>query len=155
MKRSRQLTALGILLISGAILLGGCGGGGGGGGVRLTKDEYAAKANALCAGFKGASDAFWSATTSAEITAELDKLVPIEQKLVTDLKKLNPPADEEATAKKAIALGEEVTSSEEELSAALKKGDMTKAQKMIPPLSSKGNQADALFRQLGAKKCAE
>jgi hypothetical protein len=155
MKRSRQITVLGILLISGAILLGGCGGGGGGGGDRLTKDEYAAKANALCAGFEGTSSALWSSTTSAEIIAGLDKLLPIEQKLVTDLKKLNPPADEEATAKKAIALGEEVTSGEEELNAALKKGDMTKAQKMIPPLSSKGNQANALFRQLGAKKCAE
>jgi hypothetical protein len=152
MKRSRQLMVLGILLVSGAILLGGCGGGG----QRLTKDEYAAKANALCAAFNkevDALDASGSFDTVAEIAAGLDRLLPLEKKLIADLKALKPPADEEATAKKAIAFAERTHVSETEISAALKSGDMTKAQKLIAEIDATGNQTDFLFTPLGATEC--
>ena len=154
MKRSRQLTVLGILLVSGAILLGGCGGGGGD---RLTKDEYAAKANAFCAAFNKETDALGntSGMNVTQITAALDKLLPVEKKLIADLKALKPPADEEATAKKAIAFGEQVYAGETKLNAVLKAGDVTKAQKLISEIEVPGNQADTLFTQLGATECAK
>ena len=152
MKRSRQLTVLGILLVSGAILLGGCGGGGGD---RLSKDEYAAKANALCAAFNKEVNATGVLRVTEGITAGMDKLLPFEKKLIADLKALKPPTDEEATAKKAIAFGEQVYAGETKLNAALKSGDMTKAQKLISEIEVPGNQADTLFTQLGATECAK
>jgi hypothetical protein len=153
MKRSRQVTVLGALLISGAILLGGCGGSGGG--KRLTKAEYAAKANALCADLNKASKALGNPTSTAEVTAGLDKLLPVERNLVAKLKKLNPPANEEATAKKAVAAVDQLTTSEEQLNALLKKGDMAKAQKLIATLNGPGSKVNALFKQLGATECAK
>lgn len=153
MKRSRKLTVLGILLVSGAILLGGCGGGGGGD--RLSKDEYAAKANALCAAFNKEVDATGVLRVTEGITAGLDKLLPFEKKLIADLKALKPPADEEATAKKAIAFGEQVYAGEMKLNAALKAGEVTKANKLINEIEVPGHQADDLFTQLGATECAK
>jgi hypothetical protein len=85
----------------------------------------------------------------------MDKLLPEEQKLIADLKALRPPADEEATAKKAIAFGEQVYAGETKLDAALKAGDMTKAQELKSELDVPGNQADDLFTQLGATECAK
>ena len=152
MKRSRQLTVLGILLVSGAILLGGCGGGGGD---RLSKDEYAAKANTLCAAFNKEVGATGTLRVTEGIAAAMDKLLPFEKKLITDLKALKSPADEEATAKKAIAFGEQVYAGETRLNAALKAGEMKKAQKLTTAIEVPGHQADDLFTQLGATECAK
>ncbi len=152
MKRSRQLTVLGILLVSGAILLGGCGGGGDD---RLSKDEYAAKANALCAAFNKEVDATGVLQVTEGISAGMDKLLPFEKKLIADLKALEPPADEEAIAKKALAFGEQVYAGEMKLNAALKAGEMKKANKLINEIEVPGHQADELFTQLGATECAK
>jgi hypothetical protein len=159
MKRGRQITVLGILLISGAIMLGGCGGGGGGSGsgsgsgARLTREEYAAKANSICAAYNKEYDALGEPKSSAEVIAGIDKLLPLQRTMVASLKALNPPSGEEATATKAIALGEELTTRETALSAALKSGDMAKVGEMSAAAEPVSKEADALFRQLGVTEC--
>ena len=157
MKRGRQITVLGILLISGAIMLGGCGGGGGGSGsgsgARLTKEEYAAKANSICAAYNKEYDALGEPKSSAEVIAGIDKLLPLQRTMVASLKALNPPSGEEATATKAIALGEELTTRETALSAALKSGDMAKVGELSAAAEPVSKEADALFRQLGVTEC--
>jgi hypothetical protein len=163
MKRGRQITVLGILLISGAIMLGGCGGGGGGGGggsgsgsgsgARLTREEYAAKANSICAAYNKEYDALGEPKSSAEVIAGIDKLLPLQRTMVASLKALNPPSGEEATATKAIALGEELTTGETALSAALKSGDMAKVGELSAAAEPVSKEADALFRQLGVTEC--
>lgn len=153
MKRSRQVMVLAILVGLGAILLSACGGGSSD---RLSKAEYAAKANALCNDpeLNKASDGLGSVSTPAELSAAIDKLLPLTKKMVAGLKKLNPPADEEATAKKAVAASEEAIAGIEEINAVVKSGDMTKAQKLFAKFQGTGNKADALFLELGAKDCA-
>jgi hypothetical protein len=150
MTKSRLGTV--VLLALGAVLvLSSCGGGGS---KRLTKKQYAAKADTLCAAFNQQVKAAGSPKTVAAIAAAYDKLLSLDRKLVADLKKLKPPANEEKAAARAMTLSDEQATRAAAVVAALKKNDITKASALVKEGNANSSERKTIFKQLGITACA-
>ena len=156
MTRSRLLTTLGVLIALCVLVLVGCGGNSNG--KRLTKAEYAAKANAPCVSFNHEFDALGRGKIPggriSRLTAAkkaLDELFRFGEKTVASLKKLRPPADEEVTAKQAIGLAEAVLKLEAAAVAELNKGDARQATKLQNKMAPSILKYSALNHALGVE----
>ena len=76
-------------------VLPGCGGGGG---QALTKEEYAAKADAICKRGNEQRQGLGNPTNVAELAQVADKTLSVLDDAISDLSKLKPPASEKALA---------------------------------------------------------
>ena len=76
-------------------MLPGCGGGGG---TPLTKEEYAAKADAICGKYNQQTEAFGNPTNLSGLAAVADQTLSVLDKAIGELKTLKPPASEKAIA---------------------------------------------------------
>lgn len=86
-----------LLVVALAVtVVAGCGGGGDA--PRLSRTQYAAKADAICRKYNRQSQAFSNPTNLSELAAAVKKLTPLLDQSVRDLRKLRPPKDEQATA---------------------------------------------------------
>jgi|BarGraNGADG00312_1021997.scaffolds.fasta_scaffold79015_2 hypothetical protein len=150
--KKRGLVIMGLLAIGAVFVLCSCGGGGD---KRLTKEQFAAKANALCVSFSKADKEAGNPSSVAEAITYFEKLTPLYEKRVAALDKLKPPADEEATVNKIVSFEKNETSLAKQLLAALKKNDTTKANKLIASGNSNSGKATALYKQLGITECAK
>jgi hypothetical protein len=153
MKPCRHTAVVGALLVAGVIVVTGCGGGGGG--KRLTKEEFAAKANALCVAFNKQVDTIGNPQTMSEALDAFGKLLPLDRKLVADMEKLRPPADLEQRVKRAVQLGKEQVARAEALIAAVKTGDMVKANQLLYAGNVNTVESKKIFTELGAPDCAK
>jgi hypothetical protein len=154
--KKRRLVIMGLFAIGAVLVLCSCGSSGGGSkGSRLTKEQFAAKANALCVSFNNADKAAGNPSSMAEAVAYFEKLTPLYEKRVADLDALVPPADEQATVDKIVALEKNEASLAEQLLAALKKNDMTTANKLVASGNANSKKAKALYKQLGLTECSK
>lgn len=150
--KKRRLVIMGLFAIVTVLVLSSCGGGGN---KRLTKAEFAAKANALCASFNKADKAAGSPTSLAEAVAYFEKLTPLYEKRVTDLDALKPPADEQATVDKIVALEKDEAAVAKQLLAALKANDQAKANELVASGNANSKKAKVLYKELGLTECAK
>jgi len=151
--KKRRLVIMGLFAIGAVLVLCSCGGGGGN--KRLTKEEFAAKANALCKSFNDADKAAGSPTSLAEAVAYFEKLTPLYEKRVTDLDALKPPADEQATVDKIVALEKDEADVARQLLAALKANDQAKANELVASGNANSKKAKVLYKELGLTECAK
>ncbi len=150
----RRLGIMGLLAIGAVLVLSSCGSGGTGS-KRLTKEQFAAKANALCVSFNKADKAAGTPTSLAEAIAYFEKLTPLYEKRVAGLDKLNPPANEEATVKRIVTLEKKEASVARQLLAALKKNDTAAANKLVASGNANSKAAKGLYEKLGLTECAK
>lgn len=162
MRQTRPPGSLGVIFLVSTVLASGCGGKSG---ARLSKAEYAARANAICAAFgktameatsrmertiKGAPNP----TVLMKKSVEMDsKLLPLFHDMFARLKELKPPAPEQQTADKAVALGEKLTSEVAEMVAAVRGNDIAAAWKIDFESAPISEKLDPMFVTLGATKC--
>ena len=91
--KKRRLVIMGLFAIGTVLVLCSCGGGSSGNnGKRLTKEQFATKANAICLSFNKANSATGTPANISEAIAQVEKLTPLYEKRVSDLTKLKPPA---------------------------------------------------------------
>jgi hypothetical protein len=140
-------------LLLALLLAAGCGGGGGS--KRLTRDQYAAKADAICAKCKQQLKVPRGISSMSELAAAVDKTSPALAKALDEIRKLKPPADEQATVDEWLAQAENVEGDVKEIRDKAKSNDMQGALNAL----SKGNRHNAQSRelatQLGMKVCNE
>ena len=148
----RRLGTVVLLALGAVLVLSSCGGGGS---KRLTKEQFAAKANTLCAAFNKQVKAAGSPATIADAIAMYKTLVPVDRKLIADVKKLQPPANEAADAKRVVTLGEEQATRVEALIAALNKNDTKQANTLIAGGDANQKESKTIFTKLGAPECAK
>ncbi|MGD0167332.1 MAG: hypothetical protein ABSC51_08590 [Gaiellaceae bacterium] len=148
----RRLGTVAVLAIGAALLLCSCGGGGS---KRLSKAQFAAKANALCAAYHLKVKAIATPTSVAELVAGYNKLLPLQRKLVSDMEKLKPPANEEAQVKQAVALGKKQIDRAVALVAAALKGDMAQMNTLIAAGNASKKETATIFTALGVTECAK
>ncbi len=151
----RGLGIIGLLAIGGALVLGGCGGGSGGGGERLSKEQFAAKANALCVTFDKANKEAGTPATLAETISYFEKLIPVYEKRVAELDKLKPPADEEATVNRIVVLEKKEVGLANQLLAALKKNDLEAANELIKSGNANSEEAKGFYKKVSIAECAK
>jgi hypothetical protein len=150
--KKRGLGIMSLLALAAVLVLCSCGGGGG---KRLTKEQFAAKANALCASFNKAEKAAGNPKSLADAVTYFEKLTPLYEKSINGLDKLKPPADEEATVNKIVALEKNEADLAKQLLAALKKSDTSKATQLVASGNANSKKAKALYEQLGLTECSK
>lgn len=148
MSKRRPVTA-GVAVIFSVIVLAGCGGKG----RPLTHAQFAAKANALCSEYNKKIDVLPEPKNLKEGASMIEEMIPIYEKLVSDLKKLDPPAGEAAKVKRVIALGEEQLSLLKDSAKALKAGDRAKATSLQNEGDVNLAESSRLFHELGITAC--
>jgi len=156
LKRSGQAVVLVALLISAAIVVGGCGSKGNSGNEkRLTKAEFAARANAICVDAQKKTDALGEPKTTAEFLALLPKYRDLSAKTANDLKKLKPPANEQTLVDKVLTASGQQIGVLDQMITALEKNDKALVQKLAEKGSTMDTANNRTFRQLGATSCAK
>ena len=152
--KKRGLGIMGLLAIGVVLVLCSCGGGGSSG-KHLTKEQFTVKANALCASFNAEVNKAGSPKTTAEVVSYFNKLLPLDEKLVADFGKLNPPASEEADVNRIVTLGKDQVTRAKALIAAIEKKDLTKAKTLVAEGNTNSTESKSLFNKLGIKECAK
>ena len=140
--------ALGLVVL----LSVGCGGGGGG---RLSKAEYSKQADAICTKYNAKIRALGRPTSIAGLPTYVDRALPLARKGTAELRALEPPKDEEQTAKEWLDQNDSVVGSMERLRDAAKKGDRAGIQAALTEASSANQTANRLARRLGLGVCAQ
>ena len=153
--KKRRLVIMGLFAIGTVLVLCSCGGGGSDNGKRLTKEQFAAKANAICVSFNKANSAAGTPASIKEAIAQVEKLTPLYEKRVSDLAKLKPPANEEATVSRIVALETKRTSLVKEVLAALKKNDVVAANKLVQSGNADSKEAKSLYPKVGLTECGK
>src|ERR671932_2184206 len=108
-----------VLALAAASLAAGCGGGGG----RLSRDDYVKRADAICAKYNRRIRALRQPRTIAGISAFTAKAIPIARRGDDELRSLEPPKGDEATAKAWLAANDDVVEAIERLGAAARRHD--------------------------------
>jgi hypothetical protein len=134
------------------LLVAGCGGGGGSSS-RLSKQEYASKADAICAKGKEQTRALATPTSLKELADTADKTIPIIDKAISDLRKLKPPADEQTTADEWLAQWKALKGDLAEIRDKAKDGDAQGVQSIGTAAQAHSAKSNQLATQLGMSVC--
>ena len=139
-----------VLVVVIAGLAAGCGGSG-----RLSKADYVKQADAICTKYNAKLKALARPTSISALPAYVDKALPLARKGDDELRALEPPKDEEQSAKEWLDQNDSVVGSMERLRDAAKKGDRAGIQTALNEASSANQTANRLARQLGLRVCAQ
>jgi hypothetical protein len=137
-------TGILALAIAAAVLAGGCGGG----------DGYVKRADAICAKYNREIRALRQPRTIAGISAFTAKAIPIARRGDDELRALEPPKGDEATAKAWLAANDAVVEAIERLGAAARRGDRAGIRKALREGNRANERAKRLARRLGLRVCA-
>jgi chromosome segregation ATPase len=132
-------------------LVAGCGGGGGG--TRLTKEEYASKADAICGKYNRQVRDLSNPQNLSELEKVADQTLSILANAITDLKKLNPPASEQAKADQWLSQVENLKEDLTEIRDGAKDQDMKAVQAVLPKAEEHNRRSNALATELGMTVC--
>lgn len=134
-------------------LLAGCGGSGGGD-ETLTRAEYAAQADAICAKYKKQTDALARPATLSGLANVADDVIPILEKARGELGDLKPPPDEQDTAALWLDQFNVIIGDVEKIRDKAKEKDAAGVRELAKPALEHNKRANELATQLGMKVCA-
>ena len=132
-------------------LVAGCGGGGGG--KRLTRDEYATKADAICGKYTQQTKALANPKSLSDLAVVADKTLPILDHAISDLRKLKPPANEQSTVDQWLAQVANLKGDLKEIRDKAKTNDVQGVQAVVPQATRHNRASNQLATQLGMKVC--
>lgn len=121
----------------------------------LTREEYAAKADAICAKYKKQTDALDRPATLPDLANVADDVIPILKKARRELRSLKPPGDEQATATSWLDEFDVVISDVEKIRDKAKVKDSAGVRELAQPALDHNHRANELAKELGMKTCAE
>lgn len=142
-------------LLLGIALLAGCGGGGGSSGKPLTKEQYAAKADDICGKYTQQTDSLARPANLSDLSKVADQVLPILDKARGELRKLRPPADEQATADAWLDQFDVILGDVEKIRDKAKDNDMAGVQALAQPALRHNQRANQLATQLGMTVCSK
>jgi hypothetical protein len=138
-----------VFLLLSATLLAGCGGSS----KRLSKEEYASKADAICAKYNEQVKKLDTPSNLDELVSVADETIPILDKAIDDLQKLKPPASEQGTADRWLDQVENLKDDLSEIRDKAKDNDTQGVQAVVPKAQEHNSQSNALATQLGLSVC--
>jgi len=139
------------LLLLAIALAAGCGGSSSG--QRLTREQYAAKADAICSKYKQKTDALSRPATLSELADVSDQVLPLLHDAQKELRRLRPPQNEEATANAWIDEFDVIVADVERIRDAARKKDTEAVQAAATPALQHDQHANNLATQLGMTVC--
>jgi hypothetical protein len=143
----------------GLLFLAGCGGGGSGGGSgggkRLSRADYAAKADAICNRQNSQVGKIKSPKNLADLADAFDSALPVLDKALADLEKLQPPKTEQTLADKWLAQSRVVRTELKDVRDKAKAKDLKGVQSAFAKAQGAKNASDDAARKLGMKACSK
>ena len=137
-----------IVALGAAFVLAACGGED-----RLSREEFQKQGNAICAKYDKQIDAVATPSSIEEVSGYVDKVVPLVEKEISEMKALKPPEEDQESFDRMIAKGEETKEAGEELGAAAEKRDEAAVQRALQKGQAAGNESDRLAGELGLDDC--
>jgi hypothetical protein len=139
------------LLLLVTVVLAGCGGGGGN--KRLSREQYASKADSICKKYNQQAKSLANPSNLPQLANVADKTLPILDNALRDLRRLKPPADEQATAEKWLEQVENLKGDLQEIRDKAKSKDLQGVQAVVPKAQQHNTRGNRLATQLGMKVC--
>jgi Rad3-related DNA helicase len=137
------------LPLAAALVLGGCGGES----KRLSRAEYAQKADAICADGNRRTERLPTPTNLPELAEVTEDTRNILDDAIDELRKLRPPSDEENLAKQWLAQLEQLTDDLAEIRDGARANDRDAIRTVAERTQSHNNRANELATTLGMKVC--
>ena len=126
---------------------------GGASGKPLTKEEYAAKADAICGKYNQQTKSFANPKTLSDLVKVSDQTLPILDHAIRDLGKLHPPASEKALSDQWLTQVRNLKDDLEEIRDQAKTGDIKAVQAVVPKAQDHNSRSNQLATQLGMSVC--
>jgi hypothetical protein len=143
----RRASSLALALV----FLSGCGGGGGG--PALTKEQYAAKADAICGKYNKQVNALGNPNNLQDLAKVADKTLPILGSAIDKLDALKPPASEKAKADQWLTQVRNLKDDLQEIRDKAKAGDAPGIQSVLPKAQDHNSKSNSLAAELGMSVC--
>jgi len=138
-----------LVVVALVALAAGCGGGSD----RLSRQEFAKRADALCTKYAADLKKLGQPSSFPELASFTDKAVPLAQKLIDDTKKLKPPKDEQATVDRWNVQNQKVVDAIKALGDAARKSDQKAARQALQLGDAANSESNTLGKQLGMTAC--
>jgi hypothetical protein len=154
----RRAALLLVVTVLAGCGLAGCGGGGGnssGGGDRLSRSEFAAKADAICSKYNAKTKALGNAKNLADLATVFDRALPLLESAISELRALKPPANEQNTVERWLAQSEVAKHDLGEMRDRAKAKDVKGVQDAFTRASADNKESNRLAAKLGLKVCAK
>jgi hypothetical protein len=139
-------------LLLAVVLAGGCGNNSSSG-ERLTREQYAAKADAICSKYTQKANALAKPATLSDLANVSDQVIPLLHDARGELRDLRPPQQEEATANAWLDEFDVIVDDVEKIRDAAKKNDAAAVQAAATPALQHDRRANDLATQLGMTVC--
>jgi hypothetical protein len=140
-----------LLMLVLPVLLAACGGDDSG--PRLTKAEFASKADAICEKYNKQAESLDRPNSLTELADVADNTIPILRNAISEWRKLNPPQSEADTVDEWIGSVEQLVGDLEEIRDQADKGSMQGVQKVVPQADQHNRRTNELATQLGMTVC--
>jgi hypothetical protein len=140
-------------LLLAIVVAAGCGGGGGAGGKRLSREEYASKADAICRKYNEQAKLLAAPRNLSEVGKAFDKALPLLGTAIKDLHKLKPPASEQARADRWLAQVENLKNDLAEIRDKAKGNDQQGVQVTFRKATLHDQLGNQLATKLGMTAC--
>ena len=140
-----------LLVLAIAALAAGCGGGE----KRLSREEYSKRADAICSKYNARIKALGQPGSIRALPRYVDRALPIARKGTEELRRLEPPKDEEKTANEWLDQNDSAVGALERLRDAAKHADRTGIQAALTEAAAANRAANRFARQLGLRICAQ
>jgi hypothetical protein len=140
-----------LLLLLALVAVSGCGGSSNG--QALTRDQYATKADAICGKYKRQTEALGRIATPAELASAADKVLSVLRRARGELRDLEPPANERATANAWLAQFDVIIDDVEKIRDKAKANDVEGVRALAQPALQHNARANELATRLGMTVC--
>jgi hypothetical protein len=144
------LVIAGLSVLVAALVLSSCGSSKS---KRLTREEYASKANALCQTYRSQISALGTPTTDAEAITMSETALTDFKNLVSGLKKLTPPTADEATANQINTVMARMSGRLASIIDAMKANDKPTFTRLAGENTPDKKKSQTLLGSLGATTC--
>jgi transcriptional regulator with GAF, ATPase, and Fis domain len=132
------------------VLAAGCGGE-----KRLSREEYSKRADAICSKYNARIKALGQPGSIRALPRYVDRALPIARKGTEELRRLEPPKDEEKTANEWLDQNDSAVGALERLRDAAKHADRSGIQAALTEAAAANRAANRFARQLGLRICAQ
>jgi hypothetical protein len=140
------------------LLAAGCGGGSSNSssGDRLSRSDYAAKADAICKKYNEKTKQIGNQSKSlADVAKAFDQALPLLANALSEIRTLKPPKSEQHTVDEWLAQSEVLKHDLQEMRDKAKAKDLKGVQEAFARASANDRQGNRLAAKLGMKVCSK
>jgi hypothetical protein len=146
--RARLIASLAVALVATTAACGG------GGDDRLSQEEFKKQANAICDKYDSRIQALEAPSSPEEVSGFVDRVIPLLQKGISELRALKPPAEAEGDYDRMLDETAKAVPAARQLADAAKENDAAAVQEALAAARNADQASDAIATKLGLTGCA-